>query len=182
MATHTPITAEYARSRIDYDPETGILTWKARPVRNRIDKMWNTRFANTAIAHKNSTGHIQFGLDGRNHLGHRIAWLIVHGECPPLVDHENRIRDDNRLLNLRAATRSQNNTNTRVYSNNTSGFRGVSRRSSRNKWSAHIRHAGKTLHLGNFNCITAAALAYDAAARKFHGEFASLNFKETSIG
>lgn len=174
MAKRTPITAEYVRSRIDYDPETGILTWKARPVRNRIDKMWNTRFAGTRVTHKNSTGHIQFGLNGKNHLGHRIAWLIVHGECPPLVDHENRIRDDNRLSNLRAATRSQNNSNTQPYSNNTTGFRGVWRNG--RQWSATIRTQYKANFLGCFDTKEEAARAYDTAARELHGNFATLNF------
>ena len=174
MAKSIPITAEYVRSRINYDPDTGVLRWKSKIERNRIDRMWNTRFAGLEITHRNSSGHIQFGLDGKNYLAHRIAWLIVHGEWVPLVDHENRIRDDNRLSNLRAATRSQNNSNTRHYSNNTIGFRGVWRNG--NRWAATIRYNHKQKYLGNYETPEKAAQAYDAAARQLHGAFATLNF------
>jgi hypothetical protein len=136
--------------------------------------MWNTRFAGTAITGKNSTGHIRLGLDGKNYLGHRIAWLITHGKWPPLVDHKNRVSDDNRLSNLRAATHSQNSSNTRIYSTNTSGFRGVWRNG--NRWAASIRSDYKIMFLGNFASKEDAACAYDAAARKLHGGFATLNF------
>lgn len=177
MATRILITAEYVRSRIDYDPETGILTWKARPVRSPIDKMWNTRFAGTVITHKQSSGYVHLGLDGKNYLGQHIAWVISYGVWPThLVDHENRIRNDNRLSNLRRATRSQNNSNTKFRADNTSGFRGVYRSPVPKKWCAHIGHQNKKIHLGTFNCITAAALAHDVAAKRLHGEFASLNF------
>src|SRR5687768_10767115 len=117
MSDHAPLTADYVRSRIDYDPDTGTLTWKRRPERNSIDKMWNTRFSGLDITHHNSTGHIHFGLDGKNYLGHRIAWLIVNGEWPRGdIDHINGVRDDNRWTNLREATRSQNASNAKLRS------------------------------------------------------------------
>ncbi|RWO22811.1 HNH endonuclease [Mesorhizobium sp.] len=175
MAKHITITAEYVRSRIDYDPETGILTWKARPVRNPIDKMWNTRFAGTTIRHTQTSGYIQFKLDGKNYLGQHIAWVIAHGVWPAhLVDHENRIRDDNRLSNLRDATRSQNNSNTKPYSNNTLGFRGAWQNGKR--WAVRISSQGKRIYCGTYDSKEDAARAYDVIAKQVHGEFATLNF------
>ncbi len=171
------VTAEYVCSRIDYNPETGALIWKPIVEQSSIDKMWNTRFAGKKITHKNSSGHIQFGMNGKNYLAHRMAWLIVHGDLPDLIDHANGVRDDNRLCNLRPATRSQNSSNTRRRSDNTSGYRGVSHRCHPIKWSAFIGVNGKTLHLGNFDRPEDAAHAYDAAAKKYHGEFATLNFR-----
>lgn len=169
------LTAEYVRSRLAYDPETGALTWKRREENNRIDKMWNTRFAGKVADHKTSSGHIQFGIDGKNYLAHRIAWLIIYGAWPKNdIDHINRVRDDNRLCNLREATRAENASNTKRRSNNTSGYHGVSR--FQNGWHAAIGSNYQKIHIGTFNCPTKAALAYDAAARNLHGEFATLNF------
>lgn len=167
------LSAEYVRSRVAYDPETGRLSWKSIAVRDRIDRMWNTRFAGTSITHKNSSGHIQFGLDGKNVLGHRIAWLITHGECPSLIDHENGVRDDNRLCNLRPASSSQNASNSKDRSHNTSGYRGVWRQNG--KWLARIGSERKKIYLGSFDTAESAAAAYNAAATNLHGEFARLN-------
>lgn len=178
MANHAPITAEYVRSRIDYDPETGRLTWKPKPVQTHFEKIWNTRFAGKPITSRKDTGHIQFSLDGRFYLAHRIAWLIAYGEFPNSeIDHENGVPDDNRLSNLRTATRSQNGSNRRLHSNNTSGFRGVSLLCG--KWSAYIRIDNRTRWLGSFPSREEAAQAYDNAARQLHGEFARTNFKRT---
>lgn len=169
------LTAEYVRSRLAYDPDTGALTWKRREENNRIDKMWNTRFAGKLADHKNSSGHIQFGIGGRNYLAHRIAWLIVHGVWPKNdIDHINRVRDDNRLCNLREATRSQNCTNRNRRRNNTSGYHGVFR--FQGGWHAAIGLRNQKIHIGTFKCPTKAALKYDEAARNLHGEFATLNF------
>lgn len=95
------------------------------------------------------------------------------------VDHINRDRLDNRRSNLRVATPSQNAANAKIRRNNSSGFRGVSRasRTTRSKrWLAHIRHEGHSEYLGSGATPAEAALIYDAAARKYFGSFARLNF------
>lgn len=80
--------------------------------------------------------------------------------------------------NLRIATNSQNAANGRKYRNGvTSQYRGVCWHLKGHKWQAHIGLNGKTIHLGTYTDEIAAALAYDAAARKYFGEFAScVNF------
>jgi hypothetical protein len=100
-------------------------------------------------------------------------------KAPPgrKVDHRNRIGFDNQKLNLRFATESQNSANSRLPSNNTSGFRGVSR--NRQKWQSRIRYNGRKIHLGSFDCPEEAAKAYDRAARHYFGEFATPNFPES---
>jgi hypothetical protein len=60
--------------------------------------------------------------------------------------------------------------------NNKSGYKGISRSSTTNKWVAGIRFNGKRKHLGTFGSAEEAARVYDKAAKLLHGEFACLNF------
>lgn len=92
------------------------------------------------------------------------------------VDHINGDRLDNRRLNLRVTTRSENMRNQRTRCNSVSGFKGVCWHRVTGKWSAGIRHLGKRIHIGLFDDVHVAADAYDRAAARIHGEFASLNF------
>jgi hypothetical protein len=98
---------------------------------------------------------------------------------PPglLVDHRNNNSLDNRRDNLRLATHSQNTCNRRMNKSNASSqFRGVSLFRSRRIWYARIKIHGKSIFLGYFDSEIDAAKAYDNAAKKYHGEFARLNF------
>jgi hypothetical protein len=93
-----------------------------------------------------------------------------------LVDHINSDTLDNRRANLRLATHSQNSCNRPKKSNTSSRFIGVSFLKSRKRWRAAIRHHGKRIFLGYFDSEIEAGKAYDEAAKKYHGEFARLNF------
>jgi len=112
----------------------------------------------------------------------RLNTILMHKEildAPPglLVDHRNTDPLDNRRANLRLATHSQNSCNSRRDKSNTySRFRGVSFSKRKQKWFAAIRANGRKLWLGYFDDEFDAARAYDMAARKYHGQFATLNF------
>lgn len=110
--------------------------------------------------------------DGSHILIHR---LILNAPKGLEVDHINGNRLDNRRSNLRLATSSQNKCNRGARKDNTSGYKGVSWHSQRNKWNARIKAGAKYLHLGLFENIKDAARAYNEASRKFHGEFAYIN-------
>ena len=92
------------------------------------------------------------------------------------VDHINHRPADNRRANLRVATRGQNNRNRLHQRNNRSGFMGVCYHRGHHRWQALIRKDGKRYHLGYFSTPERAAQAYDEAARKLHGAYATLNF------
>jgi len=96
-----------------------------------------------------------------------------------LTDHVNGDGLDNRRGNLRQATHAQNMGNQRLRSNNTSGYKGVSR--SNQKWQAHVFPAGRSVYLGRFATPEEAARAYDDAAAEHFGEFARLNFPVVSV-
>jgi hypothetical protein len=89
------------------------------------------------------------------------------------VDHINHNGLDNRRINLRIATARQNKQNTKIQKSNTSGYKGVTK--DRTKWRAMIRISGKRVHLGMFDDKRDAAIAYNRAAIKYHGDFACIN-------
>lgn len=104
---------------------------------------------------------------------HRLVALPGPGE---LVDHINRDPLDNRLCNLRSATKSTNGMNRGLNQNNTSGYKGVSWKKRRSKWTARVRVGRREVSCGYFIDPVDAAIAYDIAALRLHGEFAWTNF------
>lgn len=89
------------------------------------------------------------------------------------VDHINGNGIDNRRKNLRLATSQQNRRNSRLPSHNTTGYKGVAQRG--DYWEACITVSKKQIHIGSFNHIEDAAVAYNHAALKIFGEFANFN-------
>lgn len=146
------------------DPESGKLYWKVRSARRvKIGDEAGT---------KNCNGYRQVYILGRLYRSHRVVFAIIHGRWPESeLDHINGIRDDNRPSNLREATPSQNSMNTGMSGMNKSGIRGVSWSKVCNKWRASIQVRRKQIHLGVFNSISDAEVAYNAAASKYFGEF-----------
>ena len=114
--------------------------------------------------------------------GHGLIYMhhVIFGS--KAVDHWNRDSLDNRRTNLRKCTKTQNQHNLFMAGSNTTGYKGICWDESRGKWRAEIRSSGKRIHLGRFVSKEEAALAYDAAARLLHGDFAFLNFRGGTNG
>ena len=156
------LTAEYLRSVLHYDPDTGIFTWKVGSA-NRV-KVGDVA-GSTGV-----NGYLQIKLQSRKHKAHRLAWLHFHGVWPKdQIDHVNRNRSDNRLVNLRDVTNKQNLQNAGKYSHNTSGHPGVSWDKQNSKWRAQIMHNQKMIHLGYFTDIEDAIAARKAGELKYWG-------------
>lgn len=154
------LTAEYLRSVLDYDPETGVFTWKVRTsTKVKIGDITGSL---------DGRGYLQIGVCSRLHKAHRLAWLYVYGEWPKLsIDHINRNRADNRISNLRDVTSKQNNQNAGKRSDNKSGHPGVYWYKPYNKWRAQIKHNQKKIHLGYFTTIEDAVSARKAAEKLY---------------
>lgn len=88
-----------------------------------------------------------------------------------LIDHIDGDPLNNTRENLRVATHAQNGMNSRISSNNTSGFKGVSWYEKLGKWSAYICPNNSKIHLGYFATAELASEAYEAAAKEFYGEY-----------
>jgi len=93
------------------------------------------------------SGHIY--VDGKRYTEHRLAWFYTFGVFPSRLDHRNRNRADNRIANLRKATRNENKRNSKTHSNNQNGFKGAYQNGRR--WGARVTHNGKRIHLGTFD-------------------------------
>lgn len=131
------LTAMQLRKQLDYNPHTGLFLCKANPTREK--------------GRLTTNGYRQIMVNGERFAAHRLAWLYAYGQWPEgQIDHINRVKDDNRIENLRVVTPKQNNENQGVQNKNTSGYSGV-RWSERNrKWVADIGHLGKSVYLGMF--------------------------------
>ncbi|MBD1229107.1 HNH endonuclease [Xenorhabdus griffiniae] len=103
---------------------------------------------------------------------HRLAWLLYYGRWPSeFIDHINGDKSDNRIVNLREASNTENSWNSKMRKNNSSGIKGVCWCKSKKKWVARIRIDGKRKTLGYFSNIDEARLIMEKARTKYHGEF-----------
>lgn len=166
------ISAQSLRNILDYSEQTGRFIWRERSPVTKGDKIFNRKFAGKVAGTLNNQGYVAITLTGLGTFkAHRLAWLYVYGELPPAdIDHINLNRADNRLMNLRAATRSQNCANKRARADSQSGHKGVSPRGS--IWVAQICVDRKVRFLGNFTRQEDAVAAYAQAAAEHFGEFA----------
>lgn len=155
------LTAQRLREVLDYDPDTGVFTWKARLGGRRLAGQ-PAGIVNKAI------GYAVIGLDGCRYYAHRLAWMFVHGRWPILhIDHINGDRADNRIANLRDVSAQTNMQNMR---DAPGGGRliGASFDSKRGLFQSGIRVNGKRVRLGRFKTADEAHAAYVEAKRRLH--------------
>lgn len=159
------LTAEEVRRLLDYDPETGVFTWtdEAAP-----------RVRGKRAGCAKGSGYWHIAIKGRLYIASRLAFLYVTGDFPNgEIDHINRDRGDDSWKNIREASRSENQRNTGIRRDNTSGYKGVSWNARRSKWVAYVNKDGKRIFLGYFTCKHEAHRAYCEAAERLHGKYAN---------
>ena len=161
------------RDFLTYDPETGIFLRKKLPGRGGLHR-------DPKVGSIESNGYHSITHMGVRYRSHRLAWWFVYGEMPPTnldIDHVNGHRQDNRIANLRLATRSQNNVNGRPKRHGRK-YCGVFFCKDTGRWRACLGLNYRRVDLGRHDTPEAAARAYDAAAIQHYGEYARLNFQE----
>ena len=154
------LTAEYLRSILHYDPETGVFTWKVSNS-NRVK-------AGDIAGSSRGGGYLQIKVQSRVYKAHRLAWLHTYGVWPKdQIDHVSRVRTDNRIANLREVSHKQNGQNVSKRSDNKSGHPGVHWDKRDSKWVAQIKHNQKKIHLGYFSILEDAVAARKAAEKLY---------------
>lgn len=127
-----------------YDPETGLIY-------NRYGK---------EVRNKSKKGYIR--IESSIHLlGHHFAWYLVNKECVEEIDHINGVRDNNRIINLRSVTKSENQWNRLT-------AKGYTWHKRHNKWQAQIKINNKVIYLGVFNSEQEARNTYLTAKEIYH--------------
>ncbi len=157
------LTSSELRNLLFYNPETGQFIWCSSPT--------NSIAAGRVAGTGTLNGYVSVSIDKKMYLAHRLAWLYVYGDWPPgNLDHRDRNKKNNRIDNLRVATRSQNSANV-VKRVSKSGFKGVSYIKGSRKWMARARQNYKHIYLGLFETPEAAHQAYLQKSKELHGEF-----------
>jgi hypothetical protein len=162
---------------LEYDPSTGLLTWKPRSISLFNDgkqsayhnqAIWNGRFAGKpALSCADARGYLTGNLFGRAVKAHRIAWEIFYSHPPRgEIDHINGNRQDNRISNLRDVSHAENGKNLRLKANNTTGITGIRKRPS-GRWAATISPGGKNVTLGTFDTLGEAKKAREIGEREY---------------
>jgi hypothetical protein len=167
------LSADEVRRLLDYDPTTGILTWRERQNLKPKARSWNARNAGKPITVIDNKGYICVQIYKKKYRAHRIAWLHFYGAWPELdLDHINGLKTDNRIANLREATVAQNGHNVALTSRNSSGVRGVFWHKGAGKWQAGICFEGREIYLGLFASLEDAKAVRERAEKTYYGEFA----------
>jgi hypothetical protein len=159
------------KKHLTYDAESGIF------IRN-ISLCGKVRVGDICN-YKSKEGYILIRVNNIQYKAHRLVWLYIHGYFPPdIIDHINGIRDDNRLVNIRLATRQQNNMNSNIQKNNKSGYKGVCWHKDSSKWIAQASVNNKSKYLGIYDTPEEASQVYIKFVKNIHKEF----YKEISNG
>jgi len=155
------LTQDSLKDVLVYDPKTGVFIWLVKP---------SARVSLGQLAGSiDAKGYRVIKIAGKNHKAHRLAWLWVHGEWPKLdLDFINRNTDDNRIKNLREATKEQNGGNSKTRHD---GLKGAYWHKREQVWFSAISIDGRQSFLGNFDTEKAAHQAYCEAAKKKFGKF-----------
>ncbi len=157
------LTYQRLREVLSYNPETGSFTRVGFHERDFV------RNPNCGF---DTNGYLSISIDGQTYRAHRLAWLYMTGEePPPVIDHADGEKSNNRWVNLREATATQNKANSKAYAKASALPKGVTQRS-KNKFRARVRSHGKLHSLGSYTTPEEAHAAYVTAATQLFGEFA----------
>jgi len=150
------ITRYNLKKVLRYYPSTGVLRWLTKRSRGKI------------AGHTSLDGYLRIRYQGINYLSHRLVWLYVYGYFPEkAIDHIDLNKTNNKLVNLREATRNENQYNS--LARNKLGVKGVE--VNYNKYRAKATFNGHFYSLGNYNTLVEAKFAYDTFAKANHGQF-----------
>jgi hypothetical protein len=163
----TEAELEYAKQMLEQSAD-GSFVW--------IKSNSNRAPVGSIAGSVSTAGYIQIALNNKDFYGHRISWAFNKGlPLPDYIDHINGNSQDNRIENLRSVTMSQNLANSKTYSSNKLGVRGV-RRNAKGRYVASMTHNQKYIHIGIYSTLDAAIKARQEKAEEIYGEHAAHTF------
>jgi len=156
------ITQAQLKELVSYNPDTGFFYNKSM----------------RHVGHEKYDGYILIKIAKTLYRAHRLAWLYVYGYIPDGdIDHIDGDASNNKINNLRLATRTQNTQNSKIAKNNTTGAKGVSFHKRDRLYQARIQHNGKRIFIGSYPDIDSAHTAYENKAKSLFGQFYKSNAK-----
>ena len=156
------LSKKFLQSEFIYNSDGTLTCLKNRGTRKFGDRIRG------CLHHR---GYRWVSIKGQRHAFHRVIWVWHYGNTSKKVDHRNRNRQDNKIENLRLASRSQNAFNSKISKRNSSGVRGIYWLKNEKTWSASIMIDGKRIKLGQSKEKIIAEAFYLGAARALRGEF-----------
>lgn len=149
------LTHARLKELVAYDSDTGDFTRISG--KNRGER----------AGYQNANGYVYVYVDGREYAAHRLAWFYTYGKWPDQdIDHKDRVKNNNRIGNLRDVSKSENLLNIGLNPNNTSGVRGVSYSKSRKKWCVYRNEGDKRIYVAAYDNLSDAA----DEAKKYYGK------------
>lgn len=168
--TYKGYTAKLFNELFTY--KDGKLYWIDSRCRNKIKEGDE---AGTLTSH----GRWQINYEGKTLFRSIVVYMMRFGFRPPVVDHIDRDKLNDKIENLRAATSAENSYNKKF--SKKKGYKGVTEIKLKNgstKWVAKIETGGFAKTIGRYDSEHEAAIAYDRVALDYYGEFAALNFED----
>lgn len=157
---------ELVQQLLDYDPLTGIFVWRPRDNKN-----WNAKYAGKIAGSDSHSKYNAIFIHNRQYLAHRLAWLLYYGEpIPDEIDHKDGNPHNNKIDNLRSATRAENIANSKLSNRNTTGYKGV-KFGINGRYSAVYRYEGQN-YSRTFRTLEEAANFRKTMAERRFGAFA----------
>lgn len=136
------LTQKILKYYLNYNKNIGVFTWL-------INKKGGAKKGD--VAGTKSRGYIRIELNGKYYMAHRLAWLYEYGKFPQqYIDHINRVKNDNRINNLRDVSRYVNARNKKISVRNRSGTIGVHWCARTKKWRSYINVNKQRTYLGYF--------------------------------